>query len=424
MKIRVIGCSHHQAPVDLRAKVVLSPERIVEALHRIGQRFSETEAVLLSTCNRTEFYLASNRMTGLPCPEEMVSFLAEFNRLDAATLAENSFYHHDEDAVRHLFLVAASLDSMVIGEAQILSQVKQAYQTAREQNATGPVTQHLFEKAYGVAKRVASETAINRKRVSIPSVAVADCAKQMFESFSDKNVLVIGAGQMGEETLRYLQDEGARNVVILNRHADRASQLAASVGGVAKSWERLPECLERADLVVSTTGASEPIISFEQFQAIARQRAERTLFILDLAVPRDFSPEIGVLANVYLYCIDDLRPVCEANRRAREKELPRAKRIVDEETRRYLAECKHRSTGPTIQRLKRKSELVKQEEMRRLINKLGDIDERSRREIERAFDRLVNKLLHPALESLRDEASHGSHRALVEAFRRLFQIND
>ncbi len=255
MNIRVIGCSHHHSSVDIRAKLAMAPERIVEALRGIGNQFSDAEAVLLSTCNRMEFYLASDGSNRFPSREEMINVLAEFSELDSGTLAENLFCLNDEEAIHHLFMVAASLDSMVVGEAQILSQVKQAFQTAREQDATGPFTHHLFEKAYGVAKRVASETAINRKRVSIPSVAVADCAKQFFETFDDKNILVIGAGQMGEETLRYLQNEGARDVVVLNRHAHRATELADRVGGTAELWERLPECLERADLVVSTTGA-------------------------------------------------------------------------------------------------------------------------------------------------------------------------
>ena len=239
-----------------------------------------------------------------------------------------------------------------------------------------------------------------------------------------KTIGVIGAGQMGEETLRYLQAEGAQDVVILNRRPQRASQLAERVGGVVKPWESLQECLVHADLVVSTTGASEPIVTAEQFREIGRRRADRTLFILDLAVPRDFAAEIGDSANVYLYCIDDLQAVCDANRKAREKEVPKARKIVDEETQRYLAEYKHRSTGPVIQRLKRKSESIKQEELRRLMNKLGDLDDRSQREIERSFDRLVNKLLHPALESLREEAGGGSHKTLVDALRRLFQIHD
>jgi glutamyl-tRNA reductase len=424
MKLCIIGCSHHRSSVDIRARLALSPDQVVQALQIARERFSDAETVLLSTCNRMELYLASQETNGLPSKEDMVSFLAELNQLYPVELSQNLFSHRGEDAIHHLFMVAASLDSMVVGEAQILSQVKQAFLTANNENATGPITHHLFEKAYRVAKRVATETAISRKRVSIPSVAVADCAKQLFETFHDKNILLLGAGQMGEETLRYLQDEGAQDVVILNRRAERAESLADRVGGKPDSWERLDECLVRADLVVSTTGAQEPIVTKEQFQSIAQQRAGRTLFVLDLAVPRDFAAEIGDFDNVYLYCIDDLQAVCDANRKAREKEWPKAKRIVDEETTRYLAECNHRATGPTIQQLKRQSEALKQDEMRRLMNKLGDVDERSRREIERAFDRLMNKLLHPALESLREEANRGSHRTLVEALRRLFQIND
>ncbi len=424
MKLCLVGCSHHHSSVDARERLAFTPEQTVEALHVAQDRFPGTEAVLLSTCNRVEFYLAAQQADRFPSGEEMVAFLTDFHEVAADELQDELFVHSDEDAVRHLFMVSASLDSMVVGEAQILSQVKQAFVTACEELVTGPVTHHLFETANRVAKRVATETAINRKRVSIPSVAVGDCAKQLFETFHDKKVLLIGAGQMGEETLRYLQNEGAREVVILNRHPERAAQLADRVGGVAELWERLNERLVWADLVVSTTGAREPIVTSDQFRSIAQQRPDRTLFVLDLAVPRDFDARIGRFDNVYLYCVDDLQAVCDANRKAREKEWPKAEQIVAEETSRYLAERNHRATGPTIQRLMQQSERLKNEELRRLMNKLGDVDQRRRVEIERSFDRLTNKLLHPPLESLRDAANRKAHGGLVDALRRLFQISD
>ena len=286
------------------------------------------------------------------------------------------------------------------------------------------MTHLAFEAANRVAKRVATETEINRRRVSIPSVAVADFAKQFFETFHDKNVLLLGAGEMGEETLRYLREEGARQIVILNRSASRARDLAERLGATVDDWERLETRLAWADLVVSTTGARDPIVTAGQFQSIQQQRAERTLFILDLAVPRDFDPAIAEFSNVYLFCIDDLKQACERNRAAREEEWPKAQRIVEEETARFEADVNHRITGPTIQRLKQQADELKSDELRRLLNKLGEIDGRTREEIERSFERLVNKLLHPPLESLRDEASRGSPHRLLDALRHLFQIND
>ena len=259
---------------------------------------------------------------------------------------------------------------------------------------------------------MANETEINRRRVSIPSVAVADYAKQLFETFEDKKVLLLGAGEMGEETLRYLRDEGARDIVVLNRNRERAESLAQRLDAVVDDWEQLDTRIAWADLIVSTTGAREPIVTAERFRAIQQQRSERLLFVLDLAVPRDFDPEIAQFTNVYLYCIDDLQAVCDQNRKAREKQWPKAERIVDEETTRFLAERNHRVTAPTIQRLRQQADQLKKDELQRLLNKLGAVDPHAQEEIERSFDRLVNKLLHPPLESLRDEAKKGSPHGL------------
>ncbi len=424
MNLQLVGCSHHQSSVETREQLAFTRDKLAEALRVVRKRFPETESVLLSTCNRVEFYLASEQPSGCPSHEDMITLLADWHQLDAAKLQSTMFAHSDADAIHHLFMVAASLDSMVLGEAQILSQVKQAFSTAAENQSTGPITHRLFEKANHVAKRVATETAVNRKRVSIPSVAIADCAKQLFETFHDKNVLLLGAGRMGEETLRYLKHEGSCNTVIMNRSRNRAEELAERVGGAVDSWEHLSERLVWADLVVSVTGSREPIVTSKQFRTIAPKRSDRTLLILDLAVPRDFDANIGRFGNVYLYSIDDLKTVCEAHRKERRKEWPKAERIVKEETTRYIAEEAQRAMGPTIRRLKQQAQERKNEELNRLFNKLGGIDQHVRNELERAFERLVNKLLHPPLESLFAEAKQGSDRKLLKALRQLFQISE
>jgi glutamyl-tRNA reductase len=271
---------------------------------------------------------------------------------------------------------------------------------------------------------VAAETAIHQRRVSIPSVAVADFAQQIFERFDNKHTVVIGAGEMAEETLRYLRDEGAHQITIINRHVERADELALQWHGRAVGWEQLTEALATADLVISTTGAAKPIVTLEHFARIERARLPRPLFILDLAVPRDFEPAIGGRPDVYLYSIDDLKAACERNRRDRDKELPAAVRIIEHETARFMAEWHHRATGPLIQRLRQGWEKPKEEELRRLLNKLPELDERAREEIRRAFDRLVNKLLHPPLESLRDESRHGIPKTLLDALVKLFRLRD
>jgi glutamyl-tRNA reductase len=229
---------------------------------------------------------------------------------------------------------------------------------------------------------------------------------------------------MGEETLRYLIDEGARDIVVANRSVERAQGLAERVGGVPRPWSDLHPLLIEADLVVSTTGASQPIVTAEDFHRIHHARHQRPLFVLDLAVPRDFEPAIAEFLGVYLYSIDDLQQACAANRREREAEWPKAEAIVEAETARFMAEMHHRATGPTIRRLKAQADEVKEDELKRLWNKLGAVDERTQNEIARSFDRLVNKLLHPPLESLREEADNGPPHGLLEALRRLFQLSD
>src|SRR5436305_5994541 len=222
MKLQMVGCSHHTAPVEVREKLAFSREQATEALTRFRSRYPQAEAVLLSTCNRVELYFASEAAEACPTHHDVVAFLAEFHGLDVDQIFSQLFEHTGEDFVRHLFTVAASLDSMLVGEAQILGQVKQAYELATTASATGPLTNAAFQAALRVAKRVATETAIQQKRVSIPSVAIGDFAKGIFERFDDKHVLVIGAGEMGEEALRYLIDEGARRISIVNRSQARA----------------------------------------------------------------------------------------------------------------------------------------------------------------------------------------------------------
>jgi glutamyl-tRNA reductase len=424
MRLQVIGCSHHTSSVAARERLAFSPEQTRTALAMLRAKYPDCETVVLSTCNRVELYFAAEQAERCPTHHQVVEFLAGFHGLVAEEVFEGLFERAGEDAIRHLFTVAASLDSMVVGEAQIISQVKQAYEQATAGEATGPLTHAAFQAAIRVARRVARETAVNQKRVSIPSVAVGDFARQFFERFDDKRVVIIGAGEMGEETVRYMMDEGARLITIVNRSPARAAELASRLTGQVAPWEQLHRLLVDADLVVSTTGSVDPIVRLDEFRAIDQERGQRPLFVLDLAVPRDFDPAIGDLPGVYLYSVDDLKKTCEANRRAREKEWPRAERIIEEETARFMAELNHRSTGPTIRRLRQLAEDIKREELQRLFNKLGGVDERTQREVNHAFDRLVNKLLHPPLESLRDEARLGTHHGLLEALKRLFQIGE
>jgi len=423
MNIQVVGCSHHETPIGVRERLAFSHDQVCEALGRWRHEFAQVEAVLLSTCNRVEVYAATEN-AAVPSASDVAGFLARFHGAQAGEIECHLYQFDADEAVGHLFAVAASLDSMVLGEPQILAQVKQAYQIAAERDSTGPLMHAAFQTAVRVARRVANETAVHQRRVSIPSVAVADFAGEIFERLDDKHTLVIGAGEMAEETIRYLQDAGAHRITVVNRSAERAAALAERWHGRPVPFSRLDDALVEADLVVSTTGSEETVVGLDRFLKLERRRESRLLFVLDLAVPRDFDPAIAERPDVYLYSVDDLQAVCDRNRRERDRELPDAMRIIEKETARFMGDLHHRATGPVIQRLKQGWQGPKEEELRRLLAKLPELDQRAQAEVRHSFDRLVNKLLHPPLESLRDESRHGMPTGLVDALKRLFQLKD
>lgn len=409
----------------MRERLAFTPDEAAGALSDWRSVLPGAEGVLLSTCNRVEFYAAAPADGLPPCPALIARHLADSRKLEVGQVRPFLTTLSDEQAVDHLFRVAASLDSMVLGEPQILSQVKQAYELARNLETAGPLLHDCFQRALRVARRVASETDLHKHRVSIPSVAIADFAARIFERFDDKRVLVVGAGEMADETLRYLRDSGARHPVIVNRSLERAEALAVEWEGRATTLDHLAEELCEADLVITATAAGEPILTHEEYlRRVAPRRAQRTLFVLDLSMPRDFDPAISREPGVYLYSIDDLTAACDRNRRARRDELPRAERIVTEERQHFFVEARHRLSAPVIARLRQGIDAPKQAELQRLFNKLPDLDEDGRREVEVFADRLVNKMLHPAMESLRDESREGSPHGLLQALSRLFQLKD
>ncbi len=423
MTLALVGGTHRTVPLDLRERLAFSADQAAEALARFRDRFPGREGVLLSTCNRVEFY-AAGETAAAPPVEQLVSFLAECRGLDPRVLEPVLAREQDDAVVRHLFGVASGLDSMVLGEPQILSQVKQAWAIAQECRTTGPLTGEMFQAALRTAKRVATETALGRERTSIPSVAVADFASGVFERFDDKRILLLGAGKMAAETLRYLRDAGARDVVVLNRTATRAVELAARLGARPGRFDELVAELAAADLVVSTTGAMEPVVTPELFAEVELIREGRPLVVLDLAVPRDFDPRIGGRPGVWLYSVDDLAAACNANRRSRQREMPAAVAIVEEETRRFMGDLHHRSTAPVIEQLKAGWSETGEAELERLFRRLPTLDEAARGEIRQAFERYAAKLLHPPLASLRSESRSGPPHGLLDALRRLFDLKD
>ena len=423
MNLRIVGLNHRSASIALRERLAFSPQQVAAALAAWADRTTEVEAVLLSTCNRTEFYVAAEN-DELPSTESLLKFLLEQHGDSAENdpIASQIFTPDGFDAVEHLFSVTASLDSMVIGEVQILAQVKAAYQLALDAQTVGPLTHGLFQAALRTAKRVATETGLHRHRVSIPSIAVVDFALRIFERLDDKRILVFGAGEMGAETVRYLREHGAKSITVLNRHQRRAEELAAEFNGNVAGWDARLEAMVDADVIVSTTGASEPVVTLKDFRSIEVQRGGKPLFVLDLAIPRDFEPSIGQRPEVYLYSMDDLKEACERNRTERDRELPKAIQIVNMEANEFLRSVNVRRGSEMIQKLREHWMRTKDAELQRLLNKLQTLDEKQQTEICNAFDRLVNKLLHPPLETLRDEAKDGTPHTLLDALARLFRL--
>lgn len=426
MNVQVVYCSHQSADLQLRERLAFSSaEQLDRAYGALRDSFPNSEVVVISTCNRVELYTAEEQPEASPSREQIARFFSEFHEVPLDDFLGDLLRQTGPEAVRHLFEVACSLDSMVLGEPQIVAQIKDAYEAAQRNDANGPLTNALFQGALRVSARVRSETKLAEGRVSIASVAVGDFGKGIFDHFDDKTVLVIGAGEMAEETLRYLQNEGVGKIVVVNRSPERAANLARAFGGAAEPFDRLDCCLAEADVIVSTTGAGQPIVDAARFEPLRKQTHRKPVFILDLGAPRDFDPAVGEIDdNVFLYDIDNLETTCRRNREARAGEIEKARQIVVDETERFMHDFYHRATGPIIKRLREEWHAIRKLEMELLEKRLGHLSEADVQAIEKTIERIINKLLHPPLTALRDEAKQGTPHGLVHALKRLFGLED
>lgn len=425
MILQVVYCNHQTADLTVRERLAFSADGLERAYNELRSRFPRAEAVVLSTCNRVEVYTAQQSPDDAPTHRELAEFFADFHSVPIDEFIEDFLERTGPDAVRHLFSVASSLDSMVLGEPQIVSQVKDAYQLAMDNDACGPLTHAMFQGAIRVSGRVRTETKLAEGRVSIASVAVGEFGRSIFDRFDDKTVLIIGAGEMAEETLRYLQSEGVREIVVCNRSPERAANLAEQFDGARTAeYGQLDDLLGQADVIVSTTGATEPIVDATRLSAVRAESERRPIFILDLGAPRDFAPGTGdVDDNVFLYDIDDLEATCERNRKSRSREIDHALKIIDDETDGFMHEVYHQATGPIIKRLREQWHEISTAEMTKLEKRLGHLDERDLATIEKSLQQIVNKLLHPPLEALRSEAKEGTPHGLLDALKRLFHLD-
>ena len=422
MNVLTLGCSYRTTPVAVRERLAFNDEQIGRALDRLSAR-PGWEAVVLSTCNRVELYLAYPG-EGREAGQELTDFLAKFHVLPADEIRQHLYTHHHQDAIRHLFRVAASLDSMIVGEGQIGGQVKRAYERAQAQGATGPLLNALFPHARRVAKRVRTETGISQGHVSVPSAAI-DYVREVFDHFSDKTVLVIGSGKMGEMTLRHLTTLQPKCILVTNRSPDKARAAAARCGGEVVPWERLDEALVRADIVLSTTGASKPIVTRDRYTRIASRRPCGLVVILDLAVPRDFEPSIHDGGRTFLLNIDDLTAIREATLARRRKHILSAERIVEQETDRFTKDWARRRNGPVIEQLTRWCDTRRQEVVKNVLSRLkGKLSDADCQATEKAFSRFQNQFLYGPISAIAEEAHAGAAcgYTLAAAVRKLFRL--
>ncbi len=423
MKLLLVGCNYKTAPIELREKLAFDGPKLPTALRELESRYG-CEAVILSTCNRVELYLARAHDQPLPDHGVIAEFVSETHRLPIEQLQTSLYAPQNTDVIRHLFQVVASLDSLIVGEGQIAGQVKRAYELAHEHGTVGPILHALFQHANGVAKRVRTETGISRGHVSVSSVAV-DYVRQVFDHFGDKTILVIGAGKMGELTLKHLKDLKPHRILVTNRSPEKAMEVAKGCGGEAMPWEKLDDALVEADIVLSTTGAPEPIMTRRRFSDILARRAGGTMVILDIAVPRDFDPRIHDGDRACLFNIDDLQRIREQTLQERHKHIAPAEAIIEQEVTRFENDWLRRRHGKVIalltQEFETRRKLVVEDLMAHLNGAVGPED---RARIEYAFRKLQNQFLHGPISALAEEAPEPGRHTLLEALRKMFRLEE
>ncbi len=345
MNLLVIGINHKSSPIEIRERISFSSKRLCEALSAIKGYEAIAEAVILSTCNRVELYLCVHRRDkGVLAAQD---FLCNFHNVPAPTVLSHLYAYHQKEALRHLFRVAASLDSMVVGETQIFGQVKDAYRLSKEAAAAGRMLCKIFEEAIKVGKSVRSRTQIGSGAVSISSVAMA-LAKKALAALKDKNVLIIGAGKIAELAVKDLHSQGAQAVMVANRTFERAKELARLFGGTAINFKEISHALNSADIVISSTSAPHLILTYEHIHRAMRQRRHRPLFLIDLGLPRNISPEVTEVENTHLYNLDDLTSVCDANLKERLREAEKAEQIIESHLMRVAEELLQSKAGALV----------------------------------------------------------------------------
>lgn len=423
--ILLIGLNHKTAPVEIRECLALTTTMLRSALthfdstHHKGHLAGVREGVILSTCNRLEVYtLVDDPVTAA---QAIVEFLGRSTETSPADFFRHLYFYKNKAAVKHLFNVAVGLDSLVIGEPQILGQITTAYEAALAQGAARTVMSALFRAAIHTGKRARTETAIGVNPASVSSVA-ANLAESLLGDLASRQVLLIGAGEMGMVAVKSLTQRGAKYITVVNRTYDKAAQLAQEWGGRAINFQRLPEAMKMADIIITSTGAPHIILNQEHLQSAMAQRPDQSMFIIDIAVPRDVATDVKAIPNVHLYDIDDLQQQVEDNVRERVLEIPQVEQIVAEELAQFLRWLSSLDVVSTITDLRHQMETLRQKELTRLFNRL-DLDERTEQLVATMTHRLVNKILHQPMMGLKEKAANGDSAAYVSMVRHLFALD-
>ena len=420
MHLLLLGVSHKTAPVDVRERLDFSSRDLGSAVEALATRPSAAESVVLSTCNRSEVYVASENPA--QARDEIIEFLSHYHSLPPESFAPHLFSLDDDDAAKHLFRVAAGLDSLVVGEPQILGQVKDAFETAVGRRCTGPMLSKLFHWSFGVGKRVRSETALGEGAVSI-SFAAVTLARKIFGQLAGRRVLVIGAGEISSLTAEHLRAQGVGEIVITSRTAAHAEALAASVGGRAERWDDVALLLTTADIVVTATGSQRPILTRAHIEATTGGR-HRTdpLFIIDLAVPRDVEAAVGDIEQVFLYNVDDLQSIVHENLSRRGREIAHAETIVAEEMLKFATWQRSRGAVPTVVALRQRFDAIRRSELQRLEGKLAGLSPDARARVDEVTRLIVEKLLLEPTAQLKALPDEETQVAYTEAVNRLFRL--
>ena len=421
MHLFLLGVSHRTAPVDLRERLDFSSRDLGAAVDALATRPSAAESVVLSTCNRSEIYVASSDPAR--AREELTAFLSDYHNLPASAFTPHLFSHDNEAVVRHLFRVAAGLDSLVVGEPQILGQVKDAFQTAASHRSAGPMLSKLFHSSFVVGKRVRTETGLGEGAVSASFAAVA-LARKIFGSLEGRRVLVVGAGEISTLTAQHLRSNGVGEILIASRTPAHADALAVTVNGQVLAWDEMAQGLATADIVVTATGSPRPIITQAQVEAVTRKRRPDPLFIIDLAVPRDVEASVGDLDQVFLYNVDDLQTIVQENLSRRSSEIARAEAIVSEELAKFTAWQRSRSAVPTVVALRERFDRIRRSELQRLEGKLAGLPPEAKARVDEVTRLIVEKLLLEPTEQLKGLPDEATQVAYTEAINRVFRLRE